>query len=265
MRQLAGALAVCALLNALRSADTPSGPAAGAPIRLNESGAVETAFLFGLGMRRLAADLALIRMVIYYGSPAADGDDHAGHDHAGHDHAHGDPAAGPYRRLGALAMRVVDLDPAYHYAAQFAAGALAFNLQRPDEALQVLHYALARDPGNRILQAYVGAIGFHKKGEPLESLRILEPVVLAPDCPTMIKNIVAFLYRRSGQPEKALRLYREILESSRDAGYRDLAARVIARIERQARLRPRAGSPRASPSGRTPRRPEDRSTPPRTR
>ncbi len=223
---LIAALAACAGLNLSLRHLRPSPSADLIGLRLEAEGAVETAALLGLGMRRLAADLALIRMIIYYGSPEDpspddDGHGHDPHGHGAHDHGQGGRfEGGDYPLLAPMGMRLLDLDPAFSYGALFSAGALAFNLDRPDEALEVLEYALKRDPKNIQFQAYVAAIGFHKRGDPEGVIRILEPFLSAPGCPTMIKSMMAFLYRRTGRTREAIRLYLDIYENSRDKGYR---------------------------------------------
>ena len=140
---------------------------------------------------------------------------------------------GRYPELGLRAMRILDIDPTFSYAALYVSGALAFNLNRPDEALGVLAYALERDPLNLQYQTYVAAIGFKKRGDIEGVIRILEPVLAAPDCPTMIKSMMAFLFKKTGRTEKAARLYREILEASGDAGYREAAARMLKELGRR--------------------------------
>ncbi|MBI4678242.1 MAG: hypothetical protein HY748_11725 [Elusimicrobia bacterium] len=243
---------LCVLLNGVFSLRRPPVPADPVGLQLEESGALETAFLFGMGMRRLASDLGLIRMLLYYGGAEEEmpgeapvepaGSQAHGHGH-GHEHRHGrsshyDPGhperpfgGGRYPRLGPMAMRILDLDPSYSYPALFAAGALAFNLNRPQEALWVLDYAMKRDPGNLRYHQYVAAVGAHRKGTPKGVIGILETVVLDPECPTMIKNMLGFLYFKNGQKAKAIRVYRQILEESRDPSYRGLAERMLRRLD----------------------------------
>ena len=43
----------------------------------------------------------------------------------------------------------------------------------------------------------------------------------------MIKSMVAFMYKRAGRREDALRLYRDIVATSRDEGYRQTAHRML--------------------------------------
>jgi len=190
---------------------------------------VETASLFALGMRRLAADLALIRLLVYYGTPEEpqEAPEPRPHEPFHPEHPERYWAGGRYPELGPRALRILDIDPFFSYAALYSAGALAFNVGRPEEALDLLRYALSRDPANVQYQATAAAIGFYRKGESESVIRLLGPLVESPDCPTMIKNMVAFLYKRSGRREKAIRLYREILEVSRDPGYREIARRNL--------------------------------------
>lgn len=220
------ALAATAGLNLLVR---PYLPARGLSSRMNieAEGAIETAALFSLGMRRMAADLALIRIIIYYGTPE-DRPDYRDHDAHGDTHDRGRRGGGgSYPRLAALSMRLLDLDPLFSYGALFGAGALAFNLDRPDDALKVLQYALARDPKNIQYQAYIAAIGFHEKGDPESVIRILEPFIEDPECPTMIKSMMAFLYRRNGRIKDAIRLYLDIYENSRAENYRRSALKNL--------------------------------------
>ncbi|MBI5881846.1 MAG: hypothetical protein HZB91_01880 [Elusimicrobia bacterium] len=240
---LAGGLGMCVLLNAVFSRRQAALTADPVGIQLSESGALESAFLFGMGMRRLAADLGLIRMLLYYGgseeefSGGAPREADEDHDHASHAHALFDSdhpersfGGGRYPGLGPMAMRVLDLDPSYSYPTLFAAGALAFNLNQPQKALWVIEYAMKRDPMNRRYHEYVAAVGAHRKGTPKGVIEVLERLVLDPECPTMMKNILGFLYYKNGQKAKAIGIYRGILSESRDPSYRGLAERMLQRL-----------------------------------
>lgn len=240
MRELAVGLCLAAAANLGLGTALPPPSADPFGIKSGSEGAVETAALFGLGMRRMAADLALIRMIIYYGTPEDDGHGHEGpHEHHGHqdhdaEHPERSYGGGTYGRLSAMAMSILDLDPAFTFAPLFASGALAFNLNRPEEAVELLRYAIRRDPGQTQYHAYLGAIGFHRKGKPEEVARLLEPLVAYnPDCPTLIKNILAFLYKRTGQYRKAAALYLDIYETSRDEGYRRMAERELRELAKR--------------------------------
>lgn len=200
-------------------------------VRLAAEDAVTSASLVSAGMRRLAADLAFIRLLLYYGTPEGR---HAGHDHdSGHAHEHewggGEYGAGSYRELGPRAERILSLDPFWRYPVLYGAGALAFNLDRPEEALRLLKEGLRHRPGDSRYLAYVAAVGFSKNGDLARVAEELSPVVAGPDAPTMLKNIVAFMHVRLGRREEAARLYREILRS-RDESYHENARRALKRL-----------------------------------
>ena len=141
-------------------------------VRLARDEAVQNVSLMALGMRRLAADLAFIQLLMYYGgedeaaAPAREEHDPSG-SHEGH--AHGpDYGKGEYPQMAARTERMLDLDPFFTYGALYSAGALAFNINRPEDALRVLRHAAARNPKEWKFRSYAVAVGFHKKGNPAE-------------------------------------------------------------------------------------------------
>lgn len=232
LARLALALACCAALNGLSPRGLPASSQE-TSIHLERESAVETASLFALGMRRLAGDLGLIRLIVYYGTPESGSGHEAEHQHHGGfetfdaDHPERSYGGGNYPEMAYKAMRVLDADPSMQYAALYAAGALAFNLNRPDEALTVLDYALKRDPKNLQYKTYIGAVGFQRKGDALSVIRLLEPELESPDCPAMIKSMMAYLYLKKGYNAKAIRLYRDLYETSRDRSYRHIAEKQL--------------------------------------
>ena len=140
MRALAAGLVLAAALNAV-SRPWRALPARPLPA-LSPETAVETAGLLSLGLRRLAADLQLIRLLVYYGTPEPD---EPGHEEPGHDHAAHRWGGGRYPEMAERARRIVALDPSFSYALLYAAGAIAFNLDRPDEALELVTLGLQLD------------------------------------------------------------------------------------------------------------------------
>lgn len=218
-----GAVLLCAGLNTMSGRLSPSPPSLRAGHALNPDTAVESAGLYSLGLRRAAADLGLVRMLIYYGtSENPDGTPEVETGHEGHHHSHG-----MHRELLPRALAIIDADPSFTYSVLYAAGALAFNLNRPDEALRLLSYALSRDPRNAALRSFAAAIGFHKKGDINGVIALLEPLLEDQDCPTMTKHLLAYLYRKAGRVDRARSLYADILEHSRDEGYRTMAAAAL--------------------------------------
>ncbi|MFA6028878.1 MAG: hypothetical protein WC969_03385 [Elusimicrobiota bacterium] len=223
------ALALIAALNAGVSRVSPEAalPAV-AELRSAPEDLVRDASMLVMGMRRLAADLTFVQLILYYGSPDSRGEeDPAEHGRPGH--AHRDFAAGAYAELLARVRRVLALDPRFEYAAFHVAGALAFNQNRPDEALVLLEEARGRRPENWRYAAYIAAIGFHKKGDAESVLKALAQSLAEPDCPTMVRHMAAYLNEKAGHRVEAASLYRELL-ASRDENYHEIARRGLRRL-----------------------------------
>lgn len=215
MRELLLGAVLCAGVNAGFRRALP--PREAAVPRLEAETAVRTAGLLSLGMRRLAADLELIRLLVYYGTPEP-----------GQSESDFENGRGHFPEVGPRARRILDLDPSFSYAAFYAAGALAFNLERPDEAIDLLETARKRDPGNTQYALYIGAAGLARKGaDPARAVAALDPMLSSPDCPTMLKSMAALMHRRLGHKKRAAEIYLDILETSRDKGYRDIARRGL--------------------------------------
>ena len=86
---------------------------------------------------------------------------------------------------------------------------------------------MTRRPSEWRYHSYMAAIGYHRARDPEQVIRILEPYVWQADTPTLVKNVVGFLMRRSGHFDEARRVYQNILATSSDPGYHDLARRVL--------------------------------------
>jgi tetratricopeptide (TPR) repeat protein len=178
------------------------------------------------GLRRLTADLAWISILQYYGaherSEQEDG------------HAHHDFGGGEYPALQKMTLRVLRLDPSMHYAALYGAGALAFNLNRPDQALEILQEAVASDPTYWKYRLYVGAIVYKQKGKFDDMIGLLEDAARFPDCPTMVKSILANIYEERGQNAKAIAVWLGVLDDPKaDDWYRFQAERQIADLRKK--------------------------------
>lgn len=198
-----------------------------AGVHLDPATAIEDLAFLGLGMRRQAADLHFIRLLQYYGTPEQ-GESQA------HEHDEKAYGGGDYPEMLPRAQRLLELDPYFRYGVLYAAGALAFNLDRPEQALVLLHAALLGDPRAWRYHLYIAAIAYRKDRQFGKLVGVLEPALSDPDCPAMLKAIVAGIYVKLGRRDRALALYRDIAENSRDPEYRELA---------RTRYRRLAGSP----------------------
>jgi hypothetical protein len=215
------------------------------------------------GVRRFGGDLAFIQMLQYYGgygespkpaaptatppvasSPAAH--DHAheqeGHAHEGHAHERGGHVPSEmntedynrrrteYKWLENHAYRILSIDPYFHYANLFVAGALGFNLNRNDEALRVLTRAAEMDPKHWRYRLYAGAIAYRKTQETEKVIHLLEEALKDPDCPSMLMNILGNIYLHEGNLKRAEEIFRYMLDNARDPSYTDTAREKLDRL-----------------------------------
>lgn len=227
-------------------------------MRLAAADAVTSASLLSLGMRRLAADMAFIQLIIYYGSRDAyhegrahpeghEGCEHGHHEEDGEQTERGEQArelgmyfgegshdhrytyGGSYSELGPRLRRIMDMDPFWKYPVLYVCGALAFNMKRPQEALELLTEARRHLPTEKQYLAYMAAIAFAKDGDKERVVAELTPLMDDPDVPTMVRNMVAYLNVELGRKREAVRLYLQILES-RDENYHHVARRALEKL-----------------------------------
>lgn len=148
------------------------------------------------------------------------------HEHA-HSHLHlgsegtadatNQPSPG-FPLLVDFAIRAGTLDPRFHFAYLFASGALAFNLNRGEDAVRVLEHGIRGDPSFWRYRMYLGAISYRKNQETEKVIETLEQAIVDPDCPSMIKNILAHIYIKNGNLKRAAEIYVNLLDS-RDPSY----------------------------------------------
>lgn len=235
-----------------------------------------TAFDFAsvvFGIRRLGADIAWIQLLQYYGSPEKPLDkdrefqlswdmtkylfgvriekevcSEPGCLHE--DHYHPQLEGGVYPAFARYCYRIIALDPFYYYAYLYGGGALAWNLDRPDEALKLLeHGILVMEKHKRNitrdihqpywqLNLYASAIVYRTSGDFAGMIRLLETAVRQPDAPNMVKSILANIYQKQQRYAEAVRLWIEIYDS-RDQSYRANAERKINELRKYISSPPR--------------------------
>lgn len=201
-------------------------------IRSPAAGAASDMLALALGARRLFADVWFIRLMQYYGSSELrhhDGDEDDDprfewlkpEDARGHHHDHRElNGGGRYSEFFARSRHVLEIDPAFTVAGLYGAGSLAFNLNRPDEAVALLEYALKYSPREWKYLKVIAAIGYSRKGgDPAAVAESLAPLLKDPDCPVMLKQQAAFLNKKIGNYAAAAAIYADIASTSRDMFY----------------------------------------------
>ncbi len=204
-------------------------------IRVPVEGAAGDMFSLAFGMRRLFSDLWFVRLMQYYGT-----DELAVKDReetpSGHDPRE-DFGGGRYPEFFARSRHVLEIDPGFTAAALYSAGALAFNLNRPGEAEELLNYGLKYSPKEWKYLNVLAAIGYSKAKNPAAVAAAIAPLLKEPDCPVMLKQLSAFLNKKSGNYAAAAAIYADIAATSRDVFYVNNARKELKLFSRGAKQR----------------------------
>ena len=195
-------------------------------IREVRRSAVSDAIALSLGLRRLAADLWFIRLLQYYGNRSQE--EMEASDSSELSQAYG---TGSYPEFLPMARHVLALDPYFTNAGLFAAGALAFNMYKPEEAVAFLNGAMQYSPREWKYPTLLSAIGYSKAEDPGKIADIITPLLDEPDCPVMLRQLGAFLNKKAGNYRRAYSIYRTILETSKDPFYLDNAEKEMEKLE----------------------------------
>jgi len=175
--------------------------------------------LAAMGVRAAAADIAWVQLLQYAGGEPA-------------------PTEGPGRRYNMLkdmTLRVVRLDSRFQRAYAFGAAMLAWDteVQRPDEALDILQEGIRNNPDYGLLRLMVAALAYKKQGDVPRMMGILESSLDDPACPLLMKAILANIHKERGEYAAALAVWENMLASGYDdASYRERAHRQIDDIHR---------------------------------
>lgn len=210
-------------------------------IRVPAAGAAGDMFSLAFGMRRIFADLWFVRLLQYYGTPEFQPGEEAGEEHeepgTHHHHHPGINGEGLYPEFLARSRHVLEIDPGFTAAALYGAGSLAFNMNRPGEAEELLAYALKYSPKEWKYLKVLAAIGYSKAKDPAAVAASIAPLLKEPDCPVMLKQLSAFLNKKNGNYAAAAAIYADIAATSHDQFYVDNARRELERLSRGVRQR----------------------------
>ncbi|MDD5491748.1 MAG: hypothetical protein PHV60_03575 [bacterium] len=176
------------------------------------------------GLRSLAADMAWIKTLQYYGGPT-EGETKEEHEHHlaeearsgqhnNEDEAHNnDPNA--YRDLYALCARAVWLDPYFIHVYDIGSAAIGFVQERYDEAAMLLKEGIVWNYNPDSVKYWrmnyaLAALGFNKVKEYEKAIVILEKMIDPDDSPVILLRVLANTYEKNGDFGKALKMWRFI-------------------------------------------------------
>ena len=172
-----------------------------------------------MGFRKASADIAWVQLIQYCGGEQVQ-----------------ESAPGGEKKLGKLKTmteRVVRIDPYFHEAYLFSAGILAWfkSVDRPEEAVELLEEGISNNPRYWQFRIYLAAIMYKNKGDYGRMLSKLEEAVSYPDCPNIIKTILANYYKMQEEYGKALAVWKSVLDSG-DTSYLFRAEEQVFELER---------------------------------
>jgi tetratricopeptide (TPR) repeat protein len=173
--------------------------------------------LIFMGAHRLAGDMAYIQFLQYYGVRQHSHDDEEEKEESD---VHDEASMGVYPRLFEFGQRILGLDPFFNAAVLDVAGSLAFNQKRTAEALKLLQDAAKLDPSFYRYRLYMAAILYRDEGKDDRLIDALAEAIKYPDCPFLLKNILANLYKKMGRTVEAARVYLIMLDTAPSAADR---------------------------------------------
>ena len=184
------------------------------------------------GLRKVVSDIAWIQLLQYYGSEpweigeeesiaSEDKNKHCYHQHHSCYEHITKVQKEKYKRLLDYFKRVVILDPLYILAYFYGIGALAWNVERPEEALELAELGLKNlefqkdDPNSEYWEIvkYQQAIYYKLSGNYEYMINKLKDIVENGRAPNLVKAILANLYKKYGYYKEAVKIWEELLNS----------------------------------------------------
>ncbi|MFH1283458.1 MAG: hypothetical protein ABII27_07315 [bacterium] len=165
------------------------------------------------GFRGTTADIAWIELLQYIGGGLFLDED----------------SSKSYEKIQYFAKRIIKIDPFYRPAILYAASILAWfkNVNRPEEALELLREGIKKDPSYWPYHLYIAAITYKNiSSDSEQALSILESAVRRDDCPIIVKNILSNIYKEMKRYDDAMRIWLGVLNSN-EVYYYDDARREI--------------------------------------
>ncbi|MCG3205812.1 MAG: hypothetical protein KCHDKBKB_02535 [Elusimicrobia bacterium] len=180
------------------------------------SGFQDAAFIVS-GFRSVAADVAWVQLLQNMG-----------------DYGNAEEKGMKYPYLKGDTLRVARIDPYFKRAYLFGAATLAYlqTTNRPQEALEVLNEGIRFNPKYWPFHTFVTGIGYKQSNQFEKMIEMLETSIADPECPTMVKAILANAYKLHRRYPEALALWKIILKDENGRDYHQKAKEEIVRLEK---------------------------------
>jgi tetratricopeptide (TPR) repeat protein len=168
------------------------------------------------GFRRLTADVAWVQTLVYYGS-----------EDVGADSETAEQRGGQYTQFLAYCQRVAGIDPYFTQIFYYGAGVLGWNLNRLDEAEELLKEGIQFQPKQWRFQQFLAALAYQKNHNINKLVEFLEGFIEEKDCPNMLRSILANIYKKQKRYLDAMKVW-TIVYQTQDPIY---LKRAISQIE----------------------------------
>jgi tetratricopeptide (TPR) repeat protein len=155
-----------------------------------------------MGFRRLTADIAWIQTLVYYGTTDETIDSEAAENGGGH-----------YPLFLAYCQRVAEIDPNFNYIFYYGGGVLGWNLNRLDEAEQLLKEGVDAHPKEWRFQQYLAGLAYQKNHNMTKLTEFLQGFAEQSDCPNLLRSILANIYKKQKRYKEAIHIWSIVYET----------------------------------------------------
>ena len=107
-----------------------------------------------------------------------------------------------------------DLNPQFLPVYTYGASVLAYQVDRMDEAVKLLHKGILANPRVDNLKLMLAAMTYHNSGSYEREIPFLELQIAQGNAPTMMVNILANVYEKAGRVDDAINLWLRILKTT---------------------------------------------------
>jgi len=160
-----------------------------------------------MGFRKLTADIAWIQTMVYYGTTEQ-----------GIDGEEVEQGGGNYPLFLAYCQRVARLDPSFKYVFYYGGGVLGWNLNRLNEAEDLLKEGIQAHPTEWRYQQFLAGLAYQKNHDVNKLTEFLKGFVEEKDCPNLLRSILANIYKKQKRYKEAIDVWM-LVYNTRDPLY----------------------------------------------
>jgi len=146
------------------------------------------------GYKVLVGHVFWIRVIQYYGD-GANSFDH-------------------YAKLYDYCRLASDLNPEFLPVYTYGAATLAYQQNRMNEGVELLRKGILANPTANSLKLMLAAMTYHNNQDYAKEIPFLEVQIAQGNAPTMLVSILANTYTKAGRIDDAIRLWRQILQTT---------------------------------------------------